>query len=160
MPKPEFHIRRIGADEPMLMERVLDAFAEAFDDTAHYSSKRPAHDYLARLLRSEHFVCLAALHGDRVIGALTAYELVKYEQERSEMYIYDLAVLEGFRRIGVATQLIETLKPIAASRGASVIFVQADREDDPAIALYTGLGRREEVLHFDIATGPEPSDEA
>jgi aminoglycoside 3-N-acetyltransferase I len=34
-----------------------------------------------------------------------------------------------------------------------VIFVQADMgiEDQPAIALYSKLGKREEVLHFDIA---------
>jgi len=35
-------------------------------------------------------------------------------------------------------------------RGAYVIFVQADYGDDPAIALYTKMGIREEVLHFDI----------
>jgi aminoglycoside 3-N-acetyltransferase I len=45
------------------------------------------------------------------------------------------------------------LKRIAATRGAYVIFVQADTgtEDAPAIALYTKLGTREDVLHFDIA---------
>jgi hypothetical protein len=32
-----------------------------------------------------------------------------------------------------------------------VIFLQADYGDDPAIALYTKLGIREDVLHFDIA---------
>lgn len=59
----------------------------------------------------------------------------------------------GHRREGIATALIETLKTIAAARGAHVIFVQADTgiEDEPAIALYAKLGRREEVLHFDIA---------
>jgi aminoglycoside 3-N-acetyltransferase I len=31
-----------------------------------------------------------------------------------------------------------------------VIFVQADYVDAPAVALYEKLGRREEVLHFDI----------
>lgn len=31
-----------------------------------------------------------------------------------------------------------------------VIFVQADYGDDPAIALYTKVGVREDVLHFDI----------
>jgi aminoglycoside 3-N-acetyltransferase I len=36
-----------------------------------------------------------------------------------------------------------------------VVFVQADRGDDPAIALYTKLGTREDVLHFDI---PVPQD--
>lgn len=48
--------------------------------------------------------------------------------------------------------MIETLHTIAARRKAYVIFVQADTapEDEPAIALYTKLGTREEVLHFDI----------
>ena len=39
---------------------------------------------------------------------------------------------------------------MAKARGAYVIFVQADLGDDPAIALYDGLGVREDVLHFDI----------
>ncbi len=81
---------------------------------------------------------------------MTAYELQKFEQERSEIYIYDLAVAESHRRRGVATALIGALKRIAAERGAYVIFVQADLGDEPAIALYTKLGVREDVLHFDI----------
>ncbi|MFN3510644.1 MAG: AAC(3)-I family aminoglycoside 3-N-acetyltransferase, partial [Tsuneonella troitsensis] len=40
---------------------------------------------------------------------------------------------------------------IAREMGAWVIYVQADHGDDPAIALYTKLGTREDVLHFDIA---------
>ena len=42
-------------------------------------------------------------------------------------------------------------RDIAASRGGWVVFVQADHGDHPAIALYTRLGVREDVLHFDIA---------
>jgi aminoglycoside 3-N-acetyltransferase I len=87
-----------------------------------------------------------------VVGGIAAYELKKFEQERSEIYIYDLAVASEHRREGIATALIEKLKEIAAKRRAYVIFVQADTgiEDKPAIALYTKLGRREDVLHFDI----------
>ena len=51
---------------------------------------------------------------------------------------------------GVATALIEALKPIARHKGAWMIFVQADPRDAPAVALYDKLGEREEVLHFDI----------
>lgn len=54
-------------------------------------------------------------------------------------------------RHGVATALIDALKPIALDRGAWVIFVQADPPDGPAVALYDKLGTREEVLHFDIS---------
>ena len=53
-------------------------------------------------------------------------------------------------RRGLATALIEHLGREASALGAYVIFVQADHGDDPAIALYTKLGTREDVLHFDI----------
>jgi len=46
---------------------------------------------------------------------------------------------------------MQQLKVTAAARGAYVIYVQADLEDSPAIELYTKLGTREDVLHFDIA---------
>jgi aminoglycoside 3-N-acetyltransferase I len=108
------------------------------------------------LLASEHFIAIAASNGEAGLGGLAAYELNKFEQERSEIYIYDLAVSEGHRRQGIATALIQDLKTIAASRDAYGIFVQADLGDDPAIALYTKLGTREDVLHFDIATN-DPS---
>ena len=145
-------IKNLEKDDHSLFEGMLDVFAQAFDDPESYSSKRPSPHYVSRLLRSDNFVSLVALKDNRVIGALAAYELMKFEQERSEFYIYDLAVKEDYRRLGVATKLINALKPIAASRGAQVIFVQADHGDDPAIALYTKLGQREDVLHFDIAT--------
>jgi aminoglycoside 3-N-acetyltransferase I len=144
-------IRTLGPDDIPLVHRMLRMFGEAFDDPGSYTSNVPADAYLRRLLASEQFICLAAVEGDDVVGGLAAYELKKFEQERSEVYVYDLAVAEGQRRQGVATALIHELKKIAAARGAYVIFVQADLGDDPAIALYTKLGAREDVLHFDIA---------
>ena len=54
----------------------------------------------------------------------------------------------------VATTLIRRLQEIAAARGAWVIYVQADYGDDPAVALYTGLGVREDVMHFDLPPRP------
>ena len=96
-------------------------------------------------------IVLVALIKDRVVGGLVAYELEKFEQPRSEIYISDLAVDESWRRQGVATALIDELRRIARERGAWVIFVQGDYGDDPALALYDKLGTREEVLHFDIA---------
>jgi len=52
----------------------------------------------------------------------------------------------------VATALIAELRRIGGAIGAYVIFVQADPGDAPAIALYTSLGTREDVHHFDIST--------
>jgi aminoglycoside 3-N-acetyltransferase I len=130
---------------------MLTVFGAAFDDPDSYNNNRPSTDYLEKLLSSSSFIALAAIADGRVAGALAAYELRKFEQARSEIYIYDLAVDEQYRRRGIATGLILELKRIAASRGAYVMFVQADVGDEPAIQLYTSLGRREEVLHFDIS---------
>lgn len=94
-------------------------------------------------------------HGS-VIGGLAAYELQKSEQERSEIYIYDLAVAAAHRRQGIATALIRQLQNIAAARAAYVIFVQADIDDAPAIALYTKMGVRENIAHFDIGVAGHP----
>ncbi len=146
-----FSIRQLAPEDLALMESMMTTFGKAFDETETYTSSRPSKDYLQRLLASDYFIALAALKDGSVVGGIAAYELQKFEQERSEVYIYDLAVAEAYRRKGIATALIQELKKIAMSRGAYVIFVQADLGDNPAIALYTKLGIREDVLHFDIA---------
>jgi len=133
------------------MEAMLTMFGAAFNEVETYGVARQSKAYFERLLGSDYFIALVALKDGSVVGGLAAYELHKFEQERNEIYIYDLAVAEAHRRAGIATALIQELKKIAAARGSYVIFVQADIGDTPAIELYTKLGIREDVLHFDIA---------
>ncbi|WP_439541435.1 AAC(3)-I family aminoglycoside N-acetyltransferase [Hyphomicrobium sp.] len=143
-------IRQLGADDVGHFRKLLDLFGDVFEDRDTYSGAQPDDAYLKRLLGGNAFVALAAMRDGATVGGLAAYELMKFEQARSEFYIYDLAVAAEHRRQGIATALIAKLKDIAQSRGAYVIYVQADLVDDPAIALYTKLGIREDVLHFDI----------
>ena len=149
-PSVSFNIRQLAPEDVALMEAMMTTFGEAFGEEATYTEDRPSRSYLKRLLGAQHFIALAALKEGAVVGGLAAYELQKFERERSEIYIYDWAVAVAHRREGIATALIEKLKTIAAARGAYVIFVQADRSDAPVIALYDRLGKREAVLHFDI----------
>lgn len=150
-------IHHLTSNDTSLMNALLTTFGEVFNEMETYTAKRPSQDYLTRLLSSDTFIALAAMKDSEVVGGIAAYELRKFEQERSEIYIYDLAVVLEHRREGIATALIEKLKEIASERGAYVIFVQADTsiEDEPAIALYSKLGRREDVLHFDIVVDGE-----
>ena len=129
---------------------MLAMFGDAFGDQATYTRAQPDDSYLKELLSSESFIAIAALAGSEVVGGLAAYTLPKFEQARSEIYIYDLAVAAPHRRRGIATALIEELKGLARAIDAYVIYVQADYGDDAAIALYSKLGIREDVLHFDI----------
>jgi aminoglycoside 3-N-acetyltransferase I len=153
MPLPDgCTIEQLGPADLALMDGLLTMFGRAFNEPETYGARRPRPEYMRRLLGSECFIAMAAVSDGVVAGGLAAYELKKFEQERSEIYIYDLAVAEEWRRRGIASALIRELQRVAAERGAWVIFVQADTgvEDEAAIALYTKLGTREEVLHFDI----------
>jgi len=143
-------IRHLAPADVALLQELNAAFGRAFNDPQGYAAQRPTEDYLRDLLAKEHVIALVALADRVVVGGLVAYELPKFEQARSEIYIYDLAVAEPYRRRGIATALIRHLQQIASRRGAWVIFVQADYGDGPAIALYDNLGAREEVLHFDL----------
>lgn len=145
-------IRLLGPDDLALMHQMLGMFGAAFEDSAAYDSARPDDAWLMRLLGGDGFIALAAIADGAVVGGIAAYVLDKFEQARREVYLYDLAVAAPWRRRRIATRLIGELKRVAKARGAYVIFVQADLGDDPAIALYQGLGTREDVLHFDIET--------
>ena len=139
-----------SSDVP-LMKDLLTVFGQAFDDEEMYQKNTPSDIYLQTQLDDKNCVVIAALKENAVVGGLIAYVLPKLEQEKSEIYLYDLAVDENYRLQGIATQLIEELKRVGKEIGAWVIFVQADRVDEPAIKLYESLTQhKEDPFHFDI----------
>ena len=147
---PQIEIRQLTPGDLPLFESLMSMFGHVFEEPDTYTDKRPTAEYVERLLRNETFVALVAIESGTVVGGLTAYELPKFEQERSEMYIYDLAVVETHRRRGVATALINKVRAVGKARGAWVVFVQADWDDTPPVELYSKLGVREDIHHFDI----------
>ena len=99
----DFTVRQLEPNDVALMEAVMTVFGEAFNEVDTYTGARPSTRYLERLLGGSHLIALAALKDSVVVGGLLAYELQKVERERSEIYIYDLAVVEAHRRRGIAT---------------------------------------------------------
>ena len=146
----EFTICQLQVDQVPLFRDMLKLFGEVFDELGTYTAEQPDDDYIKELLGLDYFMALVALSDDKVVGALTAYEFKKFEQPRSEVYIYDLGVAASHRRRGIATGLILEVKELAKQRGAYVVIVQADQGDLPPTELYSKLGKREDVLHFDI----------
>ncbi len=145
--------KRLDAEDVALVQQLRQVFAEAFEEDSVWNTKEPTEQYLAQVLADEHYIALVAIaEKGEVVGGLVAYVLPKIDQERSEIYLYDLAVTTAHRRRGIATELISQLKVVAQNYGANVIFVQADNDDAPAVALYTKLAEQIEsdVTHFDI----------
>jgi aminoglycoside 3-N-acetyltransferase I len=95
--------RLLAIDDLALMRATLDLFGEVFGERETYCTKQPDDACLRRLLGSDTFIAIAALDGDAVVGGLASYVLPKFEQARSECYLYDLAVTETHRRRGLAT---------------------------------------------------------
>ena len=146
-------IERLAPGDGAGFEAMLDLFGAVFEEPDTYGAARPGAAYRDRLLADPGFVALVARIEGEVAGALVAYELRKFERERSEFHVYDLAVAAPHRRQGIATALIGRVVEIAREAGGWVVFVQADAEDAPAIAVYERLGTREKVVHFDIPVG-------
>lgn len=94
-------VHHLGAADVPLLRDMLSLFGQAFDERDEYRADRPAASYLRRLLASDSFIALAAQNDSEVVGAWAVYELLKFEQERSEIYIYDLAVTAAHRAKGL-----------------------------------------------------------
>jgi aminoglycoside 3-N-acetyltransferase I len=151
-------IRRLTTGDVEAARDLNALYADAFADHETYRRDHPDDAWLARQLAKDAIILLVARIDGRIVGGLTAYELPKFEAARSEIYLYDLAVCANVRRRGVATALITELQHIAADIDAWAVFVQADYGDDPAVALYTKLGVREDVMHFDLPPLPRTKD--
>lgn len=151
-------IRRLTAGDVEAARDLNALYADAFADHETYRRDHPDDAWLARQLAKDAVILLVARVDGCVVGGLTAYELPKFEAARSEIYLYDLAVCANVRRRGIATALIAELQHIAADIDAWAVFVQADYGDDPAVALYTKLGVREDVMHFDLPPLPRAKE--
>lgn len=129
-------------------------YAEVFDHPESYTAMPPPDDYVDTLLARDDLLLLVALQNARVIGGLSAYVLPKPEQDRCEIFVYDLGVAESHRRQGIATALLRRIQEIAVERGASTVFIQAEPVDAPAVALYRKLAVHTiEAFHFELPVG-------
>ncbi len=148
MPSAPRKLRRLsGADLPA-MRGLLALYAEAFEMPAEYLDKQPDDDWLGHLLQRPDFISLIAEREDgQIIGGLSAYLLQKFEQPRQEIFIYDLAVAEAWRRRGVASQMLGWMCREADRLGAWVIIIEAEKGDEPAIQLYRKMASSEEMAH-------------
>jgi len=94
-----YYYKKLTSSDVVLLKQLLSVFGQAFNEQDTYQGKVPSDKYLEALLSKEHFIALVALDKDGVVGGLTAYILDKFEQERKEAYIYDLAVLKEHRGV-------------------------------------------------------------
>lgn len=144
-------VTRLGENDARKLQTLNDLFGEVFDDSESYQTNRPSESYLIEYLQSRSHIVLVAENYGEIIGGLVAYVLHKFEQNRKEVYVYDLAVATNAQQQGVGRKLMAEVRRIAKEEGAYVVFVQADK-DDAAVHFYRALNPKEEsaTLNFDF----------
>jgi aminoglycoside 3-N-acetyltransferase I len=150
----EIRIERLTTADVGRARTLFEVIAGVFEDDCG-----PLGDaYLERLLSRADFWALGASANGRFVGGLTAYTLPMARFEKSEIFLYDIAVIPECQRAGVGRRLVETLRAMALAEGIDITFVAADNEDTHALDFYRALGG--EAAPVTIFTFPGAMNEA
>jgi ribosomal protein S18 acetylase RimI-like enzyme len=92
-------------------------------------------------------------------GFVSGVELT-HPDKGTEMFLYELAVDEAFRRQGIGKALVGELLSIAKALGCYDMWVLTDHDNDAALATYRTTGTTDESSHvmltWDLAA-PSPA---
>lgn len=136
-------VSRLGDNDVRKLRSLNDLFGEVFDDAENYHTNPPSDSYLAEFLKMQNHIVLIVENDGKLVGGLVAYVLNKFEQQRKEIYVYDLAVASDAQRQGIGRKLMTEIRRIAKIEEAYVVYLQADEGDD-AVHFYRSLGPKEE----------------
>lgn len=127
------------------LKELMNVFALAFE-----SSYETKDEYLSSMIQNTSCVILGAVTEDRIVGGIVAFEITPIHGTK-ELYIYDIAVHPLFQKQGIGKKLMEATKEEARARGVGTIFVEAESEDEGAVAFYRAIGGEEvAVNHFNF----------
>jgi [ribosomal protein S18]-alanine N-acetyltransferase len=75
-------------------------------------------------------------------GMVTGVEMTMPDKG-TEMFLYELAVGEQYRRAGIGRALTDALAAVAVAHGCYGMWVLTDHDNDAAVATYRGSGAGE-----------------
>lgn len=118
-------IRRLHPGDDALVMRVAD---EVFDEPVRA-------DRLAAYLASPgHFIIMAIVEGT-VVGQCAAV-IHRHPDKVSELYIDEVGVASGFRRQGIAREMLNAMFALGREHGCEEAWVGTEPDNQPARALY------------------------
>jgi ribosomal protein S18 acetylase RimI-like enzyme len=119
-------IRELGPGD----DALVHAASHLFDGPA-----RP--NATAAFLADERHHLLVAYEGLQPVGFVSGVE-VTHPDKGTEMFLYELAVNEAYRRRGIGRDLVERLAAVARRTGCYGMWVVTDHDNEAARATYEG----------------------
>ena len=96
-------------------------------------------DATARFLAEPGHHLLVAYRDERPVGFVSGVE-VTHPDKGTDMFLYELAVDEPFRRRGIGRALVEGLADVAKAAGCYGMWVITEDDNAAARATYEGTG--------------------
>lgn len=143
----QIEVQILNPNDSCKLNELISIFEIVFE-MEHF--KRPSVTYLQQLLNKETFFAVIAMTESKIIAGLTVYVLHQYYSDRPLAYLYDLAVLPEYQRMGVGKMLVAFTNEYCREKGFEEVFVQADKVDTHALEFYrsTKPTNEEQVIHF------------
>ena len=88
---------------------------------------------------ADHHLLLALDDAGQPVGMVSGVELT-HPDKGVEMFLYELSVLEGARRQGIGTALVEALRDLARERGCRGMWVLTDEDNAAGLGTYRKAG--------------------
>jgi ribosomal protein S18 acetylase RimI-like enzyme len=130
-----------GPSRLVRVRRLPPADARWFAEMAGPLLDRPADlRALRRYLLDARNIFVVAERQGRPIGFLRGTALGQIDTQRPQMFLYEIAVRQGSRRLGIGTQLIRRLLQYCRARAFDEIFVLTDPANRAAVRLYRTTG--------------------
>ncbi len=98
-----------------------------------------------RFLSNRDNALFVAFWNDEMVGFLSAHRLQRFDRRKAEVLLYEIAVLEKFRKRGIGRALIQSVKSWAHEVGADEVWVLTNISNDAAMALYKSEGGDEDL---------------
>ncbi|MFA6191914.1 MAG: GNAT family N-acetyltransferase [Sulfurimonas sp.] len=126
-------------------------FAIESDFTIDYEKQYAG---LKQLLSYEGSNLLVALHENHVVGMLTMQRLISSAEGSFVGQLEDLVVKDEYRKMGVASRLINKMRALAVEYGYKRIQLAADVNNENALQFYTRRGLKRthlSIYHYLIS---------
>jgi len=136
-------IRRLGGGD----DAAVLALGPLFDAVPQPAATR-------RFLSEPNHHLLVAYDDDGAVGFVSGVETT-HPDKGTEMFLYELSVVEARRRRGIGRALVEALAALARERGCYGMWVGTEPGNEAARRTYASAGARETPAHLILEWGLE-----